>query len=331
MANNSPDKVLGRLDPYDVACAMETYVREVDGKVLLADLIKAADRLPSYYRDMIATRLIADGTKPHELDALQFKRILYGSRNDDALREALIACLKGNLRAIPLIGGSFAENVLRVTRGETPGHLRRGARSTSQLNTIFIGTLVAAVAIGAIGERVVEKQPIGRLAEAFFATPKPLQPKPLHNVVKAPVAAHKHVGPKRSAPPVRHVALATPIPTPPPTPLPTAAPTATPTPTPTPIPTRKPTPSPRPTQPPHGAGLGVINIPTPTPEPTDPPDLTDMPDATQGSAQPMPSAPPAEAPSGMNIVPPTPSPTPTPDPKHRHGRRRATPSPTATP
>ena len=323
MAHSSPDKVLGRLDPYEVACAMEAYVRELDRKTIVRYLLKAGDRLPSYYRGTIVAHLVSDGTKPNELDAATFKRIVAGSRDQEALRDALIDCLRGNLRAIPMIGDSFAENVLRLVRGEDA---RR--RGTSQIVAILTGSLVAAVALGAAGEQVAEKTPIGPLTSKFFGSPSPAP-----RAMIQPQAETRHVAskPERAS---RHVlAIATAPPTTAPTMAPTIAPTAAPTTAPTPgaaaapeTPAPSPAPSPRPTQLAAGTGAATVNVPTPTPNPTESPDLTDMPDATQ-DGQPLPSARPAEAPEQVNIVQPTPTPTSTPVSKrHHHSAARAVPT-----
>ncbi|MGZ3574896.1 MAG: hypothetical protein ACXVA3_06390 [Vulcanimicrobiaceae bacterium] len=293
---------------------METYVRGLNRKAIVRYLIRASDRLPSYYRGMIAAHLVPDGSKPHELDAATFKRTLAQSRDEEALRDALVDCLRGNLRAIPMIGDSFAENVLRLARGE---ELSPRRRSSFALYVIFAGALVAAVALGAAGERIIERAPIGRFAATIFASPTPA-PEPM-----ALPTAH-HVAIAAAAPTVAPTPTA---PTPTPAPTPTAPPTPEAAVAPPPAtPTPSPTPSPRATQQPHGTGAAIVDVPTPSPDPTDSPDLTDMPDATQGSAQPPPSAQPVQQPAQVHIVQPTPTPTPTPGPKHHRASKRAGPS-----
>jgi hypothetical protein len=303
MPNTPRDHVLSNFDPHDVACAMEIYVRELDTRAVARTLAKASHRLPAYYRTVIAERLPAAGNDvPAKLDAASFERIVAESRNDDELRDALIECLRTNLRAIPLIGGSFAENIVRITRGEAP--VSRGSHGMTR-GTVVFATLAVALAIGAGGERVLE-----RSGYRFAVIPPQASPS---------------AGPRLSRTTVARVSARPRTPTPVTAPRALTAVQSRPTPANAPAPTSAPTPQvfvtavpPQPRThgtPPPGKGsvsvaLPLVTAPPATPEPQIAPDLSDMPDATNTTTNPMPmpSAAGANVPAGVAVARPTPKP-----------------------
>ncbi len=297
-----PDSsVLANFDPYDVACAVETYLRELDTRSIARVVARASQRLPTYYRTMIAQELPDGGAAGTRVDAQSFERLVERSRDDGALRDALIGCLKSNLRVIPLIGGSFADNIVRIVRNEElpPPPSERPRRAV-----LVCGALLMAVTAGAVGERFVERPSTPVVAQPTVAQSTP-RPKPaLHG---APIRRSATISqtklPAATAPTVR-----VPVAAPASAPIQFAAP---------PTVRRARHAAAKPGRFPSGSGnasvaAAPLSVATQAPAQQTEPNMTDMPDATNATSVPAPevSANPAAIPAAVRVIAPTATPAP---------------------
>ncbi len=291
-----PDStVLANFDPYDVACAVETYLRELDTRSIARVVARASQRLPSYYRTMIAEQLPEGAAAGTRLDAQSFERLIERSRDDGALRDALIGCLKSNLRVIPLIGGPFADNIIRIVRNE---ELPRQQSLRPRRAVLMWGALLVAVTAGAAGERFIESPIAHSFAPRPIARATPKSSPPARTaLVRRPAAIAQTKLPSATAP-----VQAAPI---------TAAPFVS-------APAHHRwhhRPIPLPSRFAAGAGNGTVAVDVPRSAPPQTtqtqtePNMTDMPDATNATSVPAPviSANPAAIPAGVRVVAPAPT------------------------
>lgn len=105
---------VGQVDPFAIAAAMESKVRSMDLRALVSTLLGARVRLAAFYRGEIV-RLALGSTQedPAGLDADAFAGALRAMADREALAAALVTFLRGNMRVIDIIGGSFAQTILR--------------------------------------------------------------------------------------------------------------------------------------------------------------------------------------------------------------------------
>ena len=149
------ERILSDFDPYEVACGVEKYVRAMDSTSAARVLTAASRDLPPYYRSAIASELLPQNAHlPARLNSPAFERIVADAGESEDIREPLIAYLKSNLRAIPLLGDEFSENVLHVVRGE---EVRPPRSSRFGFSPLLAATLAAASFILATaGIRLIE-------------------------------------------------------------------------------------------------------------------------------------------------------------------------------
>jgi hypothetical protein len=163
------EKILADFDPYEVACAVETYVLGLDARSAAHILKEASRGLPGYYRSAIASALVPQaGHLPAHIDAPTFEQIVADAQSGDDIREPMIAYLKSNLRAIPLMGRAFAENVVHVVRGEEP---RRKVTWHLRLSPLAVAVLaLAGFIVTTLGIRFVEGRQVAQVAPARVTT-----------------------------------------------------------------------------------------------------------------------------------------------------------------
>ncbi|MGZ3562307.1 MAG: hypothetical protein ACXVAS_10725 [Vulcanimicrobiaceae bacterium] len=155
MPRVSYERILADFDPYEVACGVEKYVRAMDVISVARVLTEASRDLPPYYRSAIAAELAPKSQLlPARIDAPTFERIVANAQRGEDIREPMIAYLKSNLRAIPLLGEEFSENILHVVRGEQP----RPRRLTSiRSSAVLVGALAATgFVLAMLGIRLIE-------------------------------------------------------------------------------------------------------------------------------------------------------------------------------
>lgn len=303
------DEVLARTDPFDLAQAVDRYVHTLPGDRILRLLFDSRHRLSAYYRGEFAQYLT--GTQG-AMDAHDFAGILQRPWSDAALQSAFARLLKSNLRAIPVFGSTFCDDVLAYVPSDRAVGIGEERSSAVPKVAVLAGVAAALVVGGAAAEHYVSSARAQSATPPVIAEPLPAYatPHPAKRViaVSSPVA--------RRAPTPAPVPTATQNPTPPPTAAPTATPAATPVPSPAPTLVATPTPAKpravnaRPATPPPARGVATVVIPppTPSPEPTAL-DVTDMPDSyTDATPLPQVTAPPPEVPRRVHLVTPTPKP-----------------------
>jgi hypothetical protein len=332
------DQLLARTDPFDLAQALERYVRGMSPERIRSVIIDARDRMGAYYRTEFVRLLQDSGGIRHvdmnDLSGDRFVKIVHQARTDDALKNAFSRLLKSNLRAIPVFGAPFAEGILESVPVDRAVAIGEEAPKSGTRAALFAGIAVALVLAGAAGEHV-----IANVRAQNTATPLPVIQPPLVSIV-SPRPAAQTAPPRRAAVVAdnvaertrrtivvpakpraapateRTVASATPAP-PAATAPPQAAPAAVSS-------SEQPgravvqpvqaartlairaSSAPRTPRPAAGVATVVIPDPTPTAEPSAI-DVSDMPDAiSQGTPLPQVTAPQAEAPRKIALKTPEP-------------------------
>lgn len=296
------DELLARADPFDLAQAVDRYVHTLRGRRIRTLMLDACERIGQYYRAEFVQLLsgLSGVGEPEQLAA-----ILKRKWSDSELQAAFAGLLKSNLRAIPMFGGSFCDEVLAYVPTDRAVAIGEERNTALPRAAIFAGVAAALVIAGAAGERYYAN------ARAQSTTPA---------AVVEPITIATTPAPSKQ----RVIAVSTPIPIPSrstaptpsaaPTAAPTQAPTAAPTQAPTAVPTQAATPAPAPTKPrptpPPARGVATVVIPDPTPSPEPSAlDTTDMPDSyTDATPLPQVTAPQAEVPGRVHLVTPTPKP-----------------------
>lgn len=283
--------ILARTDPFDVAQALERYIRILNGAEVRMLIQAAAPRMNECYRS-------------------EFLPLL-NEEDNDRLRVAFAHSLKSNLRAIPLFGPNFCEGVIaEIPVDRTVGLGEEGARAPRLRLAAFVIIGAALLVGGAAAEHVLSTARANASTPVVLVTPQPVATQPPVTPVPPKAAAP----PKHAAAPPRVVARA-PQTAPP---VVQAAPAVAPA---TPRPVKV---TPRPTPPP-GAGVKTIiaqePTPTPRPQPTSP-DVSDMPQS-YSDATPLPgdATPP---PTSVNTAVRVPTPTPAPNRNWLHSTVRGT-------
>lgn len=309
------DTVLARTDPFELAQALERYVRAMAPKRIRRVVIDARDRIGAYYRSEFIALLAEFGAVERapsdELSSEEFVRVVRKAGDGEAMQRALSRLLKSNLRAIPLFGPAFTQGVLAGVPSDRAVAIGEEARGTRMRTAVLGGIALALLLAGAAGEHVISTV----RAQNSVASPLPQLPSTVVSVSTPQPADTKHVrtpAPRpslqqRPQPPQAVAAVG-------PSPIPAASPVAAPPPvvrqTQAP-PRNKRTPAPA-----QGVATIAVPNPTPTPEPSAL-DVSDMPDVFT-DATPLPSQSPAAAqvPNGVSLK------TPTPAPKHKSWLKR---------
>lgn len=121
--------ILARNDPFDVAQALERYVRSLRA-VQIRDLIgDARSRMTESYRAEFVPLLDISG--------------------DEHLKTAFAHALKSNLRAIPLFGSSFCEGVISQIPGDRVVGMGEERRRSPILRPAAIGVIAIALLMAA--------------------------------------------------------------------------------------------------------------------------------------------------------------------------------------
>ena len=297
------DQVLARTDPFDLAQALERYIRAMSADRIRALVIDARDRMGAYYRAEFV-RLLEEyrgigHVETNDLSAEHFTDIVRKARGDEALQHAFARLLKSNLRAIPVFGGTFTEAILENVPSDRAVGIGEESSNVGMRAAVLGGLAVALVFAGAVGEHV-----IANVRAQSVATPLP--------AVAAPVVSVVTPQPRATARASHAVAIATAVtPTATPAPVPSAAVPAPPPIVPVAAPTRAPATRNKHTPPPaQGVATIAVPNPTPTPEPTAL-DVSDMPDAfTDATPLPQQTAAAAEVPHKVSLKTPAPTPKP---------------------
>jgi hypothetical protein len=294
--------ILARTDPFDLAEAVERYVRSLEAAEVRAVILAASPRLSEWYRAEFVS--------------------LLGEPDGERLKASFAHSLRSNLRAISFFGPSFCEGVIRhVPSDRTVGIGEEEDRQFPRVRPLAVAIVAAAVFIaGAAAQRVISTAQSNARTPVVLFTPVPAAPvTPPPHIAAAPTQTQQHVRPLAHPPSPAHsaprVALA-----------PQVQHNAPPGPRVQPAPFPQPPPPEHraasvvrragPRTPPPGSGVKTIIAQQPrvqpTPEPT-PIDVTDMPrsysDATPLPADQTPppvevavpqrvAAPPTEAPRG---------------------------------
>lgn len=276
--------ILARTDPFDLAQALERYIRSLSGEQIRFTLRAALPVMNQAYRDEFAP--------------------LLDDPDDERLKHSFAHALKSNLRAIPLFGPGFCQGVIAHVPGDRTVALGEEGHRLPQLRPFAIAIVaLALVIIGAAAEHAWNTARATAQTPAVLMTPLPLA---AQDAVPAATAVPR---PVHSAPPaVRHTtAPATP---PPATPAQVNAAPAIAAPQPAPV-TPKRIAARRTAPPGRGESTVVIarSTPGPSPEPSTV-DVSDMPQAyTDATPLPKYETPPAaRVPANVHVATPTPGP-----------------------
>lgn len=285
--------ILARTDPFDLAQALERYIRSLSGEQIRALIQDAAPRMNDGYRAEFLP--LADES------------------GQDRLRAAFAHSLKSNLRAIPLFGPEFCQGVIANIPGDRTVGLGEEGNPAMRLRPLAFAIIALALLIGgAAAEHVMSTARANANTPVVLVTPQPAQP--VATPAPAIAAPATRPPPKRSTPQRSARQRSTPQPVPPAP----AAVARVDTPVPAPVVERPALPPPvrRPSArraPPPGSGVKTIVArepePTPTPQPT-PVDVTDMPQS-YSDATPLPAdatPPPAQLNTSVRVPTPTPAP-----------------------
>lgn len=267
--------ILARTDPFDLAQGVERHVQALSAPEVRDLIVAAAPRMNDSYRAEFLPLV-------DEIDGERLKR-------------AFTHSLKTNLRAIPLFGVPFCEDVISHIPGDRAIGLDEESRPVRKWRPA--AAVIAAVALllaGAAAQRVLSTARVNAEGPVLLGTPAPVALRaPAPVAVHAPPAVRRRSDGhrvRRAVPQRISTVVAAPIPVPAP-----------------------PSPARRTLAP--GAGVKTVVVVPSTPAPTPPPapiDVSDMPRAYT-DATPLPkdaSPPPAQVSTRIRLA------TPTPAPKH---------------
>lgn len=305
--------ILARTDPFDVAQALERYIRSLPGDRVRDLILNSRERMNDWYRAEFLP--------------------LVEEHDDQRLKSAFAQALKSNLRAIPVFGPAFCEGVISQVPSDRAIAVGEEIHPLRPMRPALLAFLALALVVaGAAGEHAITVARTRALTPPGVVTPLP---SPLQNT--APIAAgavavsqtprqvRRQAKPQPPAPSPRRQATA-------PTrvavqPAPAVAQPAPAVAQPTARAVMPETPqanasaprtasrpsSQRPSTPPPGAGVKTIVVQpvraTPSPEPSDI-DVSDMPQAYT-DATPLPraqTAPPVRVAAPVALKTPTPAP-----------------------
>ena len=320
------DTVLARTDPFELAQALERYVRAMSPERIRSVVIDARDRIGAYYRTEFVALLAefgaVDRAQPDALSSEDFVQAVREAGDGEALQGAFARLLRSNLRAIPLFGATFTQGVLDSVPSDRAVAIGEEPRNSRMRTIVLGGVAVALIFAGAAGEHVIatvrtqnalaSPLPQVQSAELTAATPAPPVQQRSQTHAKSLSPSMRVVVTPAPAPPQPQVRPQRQEPTPPPQqPQPLAVPPPVAQPARTTAPRAKHTPPPA-----QGVATVALPDPTPTPEPSDL-DVSDMPDVfTDATPLPSQSPPPAQVPSGVTLK------TPAPPPKHKSWIKR---------
>lgn len=283
--------ILARTDPFDVAQALERYIRTLNGAEVRMLIQAAAPRMNDWYRSEFLPLL-------NEID-------------NDRLRSAFAHSLKSNLRAIPMFGPNFCEGVIARIPGDRTVALGEESRAPRLRLAAFAIIGAALLLGGAAAEHVLNTARANANTPVVLVTPQPAVTQP--PATPAAVMAARTATPVRptaTVPAKRVASAAVALPQAPRTspPVVQSAPVAAPQ------PAARPVKAAARRTPPPGAGVKTViaQEPTRTPAPqATPVDTSDMPQS-YSDATPLPAdaTPP---PTSVNTTVRVPTPTPAPN------------------
>ncbi|HEY9180943.1 MAG TPA: hypothetical protein VIO32_09495 [Candidatus Baltobacteraceae bacterium] len=176
--------ILARTDPFDVAQALERFIRSLPAPHVREMIAAARPRMNDWY-------------------SAEFMPLL-DETNDERMKQAFAATLKSNLRAISLFGSAFCEGVIANIPADRAVGLGEERRSWPARRPAAIAAAAIAVLLGGAAiDHVVSIANATAQTPAVLSTPIAVLP----HAVDVPRARHARTVKRRPSAPV-HLAVA---------------------------------------------------------------------------------------------------------------------------